>query len=523
MSKIIHFPPLKITEEDFEVEFELASEILDDSREYISFRKSEIETELSEINNFLKINDEKLETLSSNIDYLTNHADKIDYIIAVASGVIAGIIDSFWVGEFNLNRGREWSNKKVNNIVVKIAQSQGYQGDKLDGAIRHLEKKFPLSSDSNTPDFGGGLQHHLRDFAHHPTIIGLLFSMLTQFTEKTYGTVTDGSFKIFEVNDKTFIGKNLPQKFLFGTVFWFFHLVSDMAGSSSNPGRGTGLPGPITSFAKELSSLPFFKNLKLGDNSFSVWVSKLFNGTLFAKRDSSGKLIKESVQGFDFRSEIGVISELGRQTLPVVLNECIVRGFYFIRRITFEIKNNDIKQISDLRNIDWKSTLPFRNRTIVRMLTISTSTFTAIDLVDAAIRSGVKNGPPNINPLFLKDFILRVNFIGLGRFAIAVTTDISMAVKREKRTNERIIIMSQQLHLLNAKVFYLQANMWKAAESTAKTIEEAQIKMESMATFAVKAWLANRNSMDKMDKYIEIIKDNDEDLFSEIKEILESE
>jgi len=34
----------------------------------------------------------------------------------------------------------------------------------------------------NTNDFGGGTVHRLRDFAHHPTIGGLAFSMLTQFT-----------------------------------------------------------------------------------------------------------------------------------------------------------------------------------------------------------------------------------------------------------------------------------------------------------------------------------------------------
>lgn len=172
--EIIHYPALKITEDDFEVEFELAGELLSDNAEFISVRKNQIETELSEINKALRSNDEKLENLNSEINRLTNFADKIDYIVAVASGIIAGVIDSFWVGEFNLERGKKWSDKEVNNFVVKIAQSQGYQGDDLDGAIRHLEHKFPLSSDSNTPDFGGSLQHHLRDFAHHPTVIGLL-------------------------------------------------------------------------------------------------------------------------------------------------------------------------------------------------------------------------------------------------------------------------------------------------------------------------------------------------------------
>ena len=45
---------------------------------------------------------------------------------------------------------------------------------------------------------------------------------------------------------------------------------------------GTGIPGPILSIAKEISVLPFFKNLKMNDMSMSELLSKLFNGTLLA-------------------------------------------------------------------------------------------------------------------------------------------------------------------------------------------------------------------------------------------------
>lgn len=43
---------------------------------------------------------------------------------------------------------------------------------------------------------------------------------------------------------KIFIGKDVPTKILFGTLVWFFHLVSDVAGSSSSVGKsgGTGIP-----------------------------------------------------------------------------------------------------------------------------------------------------------------------------------------------------------------------------------------------------------------------------------------
>ncbi len=518
MQEIIKFPKLKIIDEDFKIEFEIESIR---NKHEIEFSSIDNGVELLNINKKLSTNIQRIEKLNFELDNLSNSADSIDYKVAVGSGIVAGLVDSLWVGELNFERGKKWSNEEVNNFVVKTSQNNGYKGNELEGAIKNLEQKFPLSSDSNTPDFGGGLQHHLRDFSHHPTIIGLLFSMITQFTGKAYGTDTDSSYKIVDIKNKLFIGKCLPEKFLFGTVFWFFHIVSDIAGSRLNPGSGTGLPGPLLSLAKELSAIPFFKKMQIGDNSFSVWISKLFNGTLFSERDSDGKLIKDSVKGFDFRAELGGLYELGRQALPVILNECFVRGFYFIRRLSSEIKDKNIKHINELKHIEWKKTLPFKNRTIIRMLTISTGTFTLIDLSDAAIRGAIKSGGQSA--LFLKEFFLRVNFVGVGRFAIAITSDVAMGVKRDKRRNERIVLMSQQLHLMNTKVFYLQANMWKAAESTFATIEEAKVMMEKTAMIAVDTWKANRESMDKINNSIDGINKNNKDVVDDIIEILEWE
>ena len=37
-----------------------------------------------------------------------DEADKLDYIVAVSSGVLAGLIDVFYAGEFSLDRASEW-------------------------------------------------------------------------------------------------------------------------------------------------------------------------------------------------------------------------------------------------------------------------------------------------------------------------------------------------------------------------------------------------------------------------------
>ena len=73
-----------------------------------------------------------------------------------------------------------------------------------------------------------------------------------------------------------------------------------MAGSSGTVGvsGGTGIPGPILALVKELSALPYIKELKVEDQSLSVFISKLFNGTLFAKYDENGKIMKETVVKF---------------------------------------------------------------------------------------------------------------------------------------------------------------------------------------------------------------------------------
>ena len=71
-----------------------------------------------------------------------------------------------------------------------------------------------------------------------------------------------------------------------------------VAGSSSTAGvtGGTGVPGPILALAKEISAIPFFKDIKVDDDmSLSLFLSKLFNGTLMMQRDENGQIIKESV------------------------------------------------------------------------------------------------------------------------------------------------------------------------------------------------------------------------------------
>ena len=274
------------------------------------------------------------------------------------------------------------------------------------------------------------------------------------------------------------IGKNIQEKLLFGVVHWFFHMVSDMAGSSGSIAAGktgTGLPGPLVSLLKELSSLPFFKNLNEdGYKEFSVWISKLFNGTLLGTHDENGKII--SPIKFDLRTEIGLLPQLVKQAIPILINECVVRGFYFIRRLSVEIKSNDIKNFKELKKIDWRSVLPFNNRTIVRMLTISLGTFVTIDLADAAIESVIKSG--GFVAGFAKNMIVKVNFVGIGRFSIAVFSDAKMGIQRQQKVIDVINLMNEQISCYNAASAITLKSLLDSIENASTANEASRRKIQ---------------------------------------------
>ena len=394
-----------------------------------------------EYSDFGAIN-QSLQRVNSELEKYTNNADKIDYALAVGSGILCGIIDSIFVGEFSLDEANQWGNEQTSAFVLRVAKTQGYNGDSPTGAIKYLEDMFPIAADKATNQFGGGLQHHLRDFSHHPTPVGLVCSVLTQFTGKVYGTDVNGAFQVVSLNEDglSLIGKNFPEKIMFGTINWAFHMVSDMAGSSGSVMKGslgTGLPGPLVSMLKELSSTPLFQKMdENGHKEFSVYISKLFNGTLLGDRNGDGKLI--SARKFDLRTELGVARYVGRQAVPVIINECVIRAFYFIRRLAMELCRVNPKQFKDITVLHWNTILPFRNRTIERMVTISSMTFTVADTTDAAIHAAIESGGNWV--LFSGRFVTRFNYIGAGRAAIAIVKEVSNEKKETQLIHEKMLL-----------------------------------------------------------------------------------
>lgn len=509
----------ELVDDNFTVEYE----VLPFFRHQIdlqSSRKSEICDAISDIDNRVELIDNEVAKLNSEIERLTNHADWLDYTVAVASGILCGMIDSIFVGEWNFQKAKAISNEEINRKVIEFAKKQGWtphegNGERLDLAIKFLEKKYPLPGDGAFEQLtNSGITkktHHLDDFCHHPNIVGLVCCLLVQFRgESIYFNNESTNFSIpVEINEYGQLqGKNVVTKFFCGIINWFInvsktvanakgHWMSDIAGSGTSKHGGAGLPGPIMSLLKECSALPCFKNSDFAEKLRKLYQNGIGSGKKQIDLGVFNSLFEGASSKFDMRTENAIKHELKRQSVPVLLNEAIVRGFYTIRHFILEYKEK-----KSLDRLEWKKIILFKNRTIVRMLTISTGTFTTIDLADAAVRSAVKNVGQVGSPTFWKDFILRVNFVGIGRFAIAIGTDVGMGMKKSVLENKRMVLMSEQIELLNARGFYYQENMWIQIDATEQSLEDLEKYIEYSANVFSDSYSDIERSIGNIGKYI---------------------
>ncbi len=363
-----------------------------------------------------------------------NHMGKWDYIIPISSGALTAALDVFFVKDISLTDAHTWGAKETEKFVINTAKRfAGFNGDTLAAAVTALENKFPIAADDLTNDFGGGAYHHLRDFSHHPTLIGWLFNVVSQFTGKGYGTDTSGKFVPIDI-------PNWQKPDLFtgvfnGTIIWLFHMVSDIAGSSSTVRQGkegTGLPGPLMAFLKEISSIPIVRKLtkdnQKGHNNFSVVCSKLFTGTLLGAHDQNGKIVKGGELRFDLRTELGIGHEAleNKQHLPVIINEIVVTSFYSVSRFCDALKEADIETLADLEKLDIRLFLPWNSAALRHMRSLACTVFSAIDITVAGTKAAIKN---KNNPSgFALDFLQSINYIGIARFTVAFTAEAGAGV-----------------------------------------------------------------------------------------------
>lgn len=333
--------------------------------------------------------------------------DRYDYMIAAFSGLVTGLIDSFFVGSPLDSKIMKWSDQKVDKIVIKFSKmvwnhdkANGSnirtQPDSIASAIGYLERRFKVNYDaryaSDLKMNGESLNmrptdHHLKSLAHAPDIIGLFFSILDQFTGKA-SFVSDGKLlrlKPKEDGSSRLVGGTILSKLFAGFSNWLGHLLSDISGSSGTRGhsdgrRGAGIP------------LPFFEVFQ-----FANVGNIKHNGADLTIAEFSTKVFEK---GYDARFGAAM-------AVPVVLNELIIR-------LLWGLKSKFYHQKSFIES------LPFGNKpTLRKMLLVGQGSLCLTDGIDAYLRS---NNVPIL-------FATRLNYVAWSRFMYASIKEVRVLLK----------------------------------------------------------------------------------------------
>ena len=429
----------------------------------------------------LALNDD-LARINAELDRYTCHAQKEEYALAVASGILAGVVDALYVGEgpsfdADTTEARVTANTQVNKFVEDYARKRGFDGkvsrtNLMKGTIKFLEGKFTVPQDNiwKGRDIGvAAKNHHLADFAHHPTPGGLVASIIVQFFRVGIFVNSEGEWQLIPIEESD---KERLNAIILNTVIpavitgflnwlvaisateheqqteqeipaaikklaqlaasmpilaevakcadnWFGHLVSDMGGSSANPGGGMGIPGVFLSMLYEIAALPPLNETELPKYLNSLYTKKRidFRKELAAIEANSGQMLES----------------LGKQTIPVILNEVLVRTGFFVLQLARAFSENQ-----PIADINWGNIIPVGNRTVDRMMTVSTMTLTLADTADAAVRASVESAGNWI--IFSQRFAARFNFVASGRAAIAIVREASDDAKELQLLHEKRLL-----------------------------------------------------------------------------------
>lgn len=417
-----------------------------------------------------------LHRVNTELDRYTSKADMADYAFAIFSGIMAGAIDSLFVGETKITDSDiQLSHQQINKFIQQYASNRGFDRERLKDSIADLEKAFKVAQDNIWKGAGirvSAKNHHLADLAHHPTPLGLAASVVVQFLRIGTFVNKDGEwhFILVETTAKDIIEILAPAVLtgiLNWLVFvaekkyeaedheispalhklahliastpiliefakcadnWFGHLVSDMGGSKNTAGGGMGIPGIFISLLYEFASLPGLRNTNL-----PVIVNELYEK-----------------QKIDLRHELPLYKEFGKQAIPVVFIELYVRIGFFLTRLAMEFAEH--KNLSD---INWNAVIPFHNRTVDRMLAVANMTFTFADTADAAVHAALESGGNWV--LFSGKFVTRFNYVGAGRAAIAIVKEVSNERKESQLIHEKMILSESK-----TAIFLTQLQEFKA-------------------------------------------------------------
>ena len=340
---------------------------------------------------------------------------KVYYSMAAASGILTGTLSMLHLSETQLADIEEFKEKNWKPLLVNCANLAGYKKSDYKGAV-----KFLLSRSIRTIQQDGKVTELLSVLSNHPSLTGLVFSIITQYCGMAIVLSEDGKITMQKLPVYYAIGDTNAEKLIYAVFYWLFNIAVDEAISKRHIIDELGLSKVLLKIIKEFANFSFIKsipnNISEAEHSFSDWLKNTINGTeLYYEQRDDEKNVPPLF------SMMGKVLNIAEDAFPVLLNECLVRSGYILIRICDVVKEQRISSFAELYEVPADTILPTDERILSKMCLIASASFAGANIAGAVLR-GIK-GKKVDGKKFTDTFFAELNVVGIGRFIFACVAD----------------------------------------------------------------------------------------------------
>lgn len=347
---------------------------------------------------------------NTHFDESITKSERIFYISAAASGFLTGFMDAIGVTDSFLVECASQidKNKWLQEAIIRTAKLCGFKKNNYSEAVRFIYKHA---------------EHFLRDsviaeLSHTPSISGLVFSIIGQFTGEEYYFNSTGMLNMKKIPNHYTVGRNDAEKIVYGLLYWMFHMTVEYS-RKKYENLFEGIPRELRDIIEVLGNLPMMSTFPRTEEELET----LFSGFLRKAFEETNILNNENnKETFDLLKIIISHDNVQKsQIKSVLLNECLTRGIYAAIAFCRLVNREKPRSIYDLQTLDISEVLPINNRVVTRMCLISSGVFVFANVTGALLKAlaGKKVG----RRFFALSFIANLNFPGIGRFIYAIAQD----------------------------------------------------------------------------------------------------
>lgn len=377
---------------------------------------------------------EKTDYVDAEFEKYVPESDKVYYGIAAASGLLTGALSMLHLSEKQLTAIEEFKEKDWKPLIVSGANLAGYKKSDYKGAVKYL-----LDRSVHTIEKDGKVKELLAVLSDHPSLTGLIFSIITQYSGKSVilsetGKISNQILPVYYV-----IGRTNAEKLVCAVLYWLFNLAANEAASKRHVIDELGLSKVLLKKIKEFANLTIFKDTFAdfgeAEHLFSAWLKKTIVGAeLYAEQQNDVENVHPLF------AMMGIALNVAEDSFPVLINECIVRSMYILLRVCDVIKEQGIKSFAELNEVPADVVLSTDERVLSKMCMIASASFVSANIAGAVLK-GIK-GKKADGKKFTETFFAELNVAGIGRFIFACAADskywgadIRILLQKNKKTN----------------------------------------------------------------------------------------